>query len=143
MDNKKYRISTITGAAVFITGLLLLCARGVDITSHKFVNGKILTVSETSGECRRVSGKSENCIKANVEVEFPINRAGTLHKGQIYLEHLTQKIQPGAEIKVMFKARKPETVKLADFSSGWKGPLGIFFIGALILIVSSKKQTDK
>ncbi len=136
MDNKKYKISTIVGAAVFITGLFLCCLRGVEITSHKFVTAKIISVNETAGECRRVSGKSENCVTADVTVEFPIDRAGTLARGQIHLDHLTQAAQPGSEIKVMFKARRPETVKLADFSSGWKGPLGVFFIGSLILTVS-------
>lgn len=143
MDSqKKYKLETIVGGGIFILGLLLCCARAVEITSHKIVSAKILEIQQTDGECRRVSGKNEQCLAAKAKVEFPINREGTLKTGEVYLERYLPNLLVGSEIKVMFKARKPETVKIADISSGWKGPVGIFFIGCLILFVSaiSKKK---
>ena len=137
MDSqKKYKLSTLIGGAIFISGLVLCCARAVEITSHKIVTAKVISVEEIMGECRRVSGKQESCMKARAYVEFPTNREGKLANGNIEIERLQSTIAPGTEIKVMFKARKPETVKIADISSGWKGPIGIFMIGALILFVS-------
>jgi hypothetical protein len=137
MDSqKKYRVATLIGGGIFILGLLLCCARAVDITSNKIVSAKVISLEEFSGQCRRVSGKQESCLKARVVVEFPINREGKLHTGTVEVERLVAAIVPGSELKVMFKARKPETVKIADISSGWLGPIGVFMIGALILFVS-------
>lgn len=142
MDStKKYQIATVVGGALFIIGLILCSLRATEIISHKIVDAKILAVEEFNAECRRVSGKYGACIDANVEVEFPVNKAGELRKGKILVEHVGAGVTPGASIKVMFPDKKPENVKLADFSSGWKGPLGVFFLGSLILIVSTSSRS--
>ena len=133
---KKYQISTVLGGALFIVGLILCSLRATDIMSHKIVDAKVLAVEEFNAECRRVSGKYGACINANVEVQFPINKEKELRTGKILVEHAGGRVSVGSNIKVMFMEGKPETVKLADFSSGWKGPLGVFFLGSLILIVS-------
>jgi hypothetical protein len=133
---KKHKIASILGGAFFIIGLLLCALRGSEITAHKIVSAKITSVEEYSGECRRVSGKYGECIHAKLGVEFPVNKAGELKSGSVDVERTGAALTVGASIKVMFKTGKPETVKIADLSSGWKGPLGVLFVGALILIVS-------
>ena len=137
MDStKRNQISTVIGGALLIIGLILCAIRFTEIVSNKIVDAKVLKVDEFNAECRRVSGKYGACINANVEVEFPINKDKEIRTGKILVEHEGGRVTPGSSIKVMFKEGKPETVKLADFSSGWKGPLGVFFVGALVLIVS-------
>lgn len=134
---RKYKISSVTGGAIFILGMVLCCNRMVEITSNKIVTGKITSIEEFQGQCRRVSGKYESCLKAKAGVEFPIDRAGKTASGTIEIEHLLSSIAPGTELKVMFKTRHPETVQIADISSGWKGPIGLLVLGSLILFVSA------
>ena len=109
MDSvKKNQIATVVGAALLIIGLILCSFRATEIISHKIVDAKILSVEEFSAECRRVSGKYGTCIDANVEVEFPINKAGELRKGRILVEHVGEKVTPGKTIKVMFVEKNPD-----------------------------------
>lgn len=137
MDStKKNQISTVIGGTLLIIGLILCAVRFTEVVSNKIVDAKVLNVEEFSAECRRVSGKYGACINANVEVEYPINKEKETRTAKIVVEHEGGKISIGSTIKVMFKEKKPESVKLADFSSGWKGPLGVFFVGALVLVVS-------
>ena len=137
MDNeKKHKLLTIIGGGLFILGSILCANRASQIISHKIVGAKVLAVEEFSGECRRVSGKYGTCTMANVDVEFPINPKSELRTGKIVVEHSGPSLVPGSSLKVMFLDGKPETVRLADFSSGWKGPLGVLFVGSLILIIS-------
>lgn len=141
-NNKKYQLLSIIGGALFILGLILCAHRASQIISHKIVTAKVLAVDEFKSECRRVSGKYGTCFDANVEVQFPINKQGELTKATILVEHANGRVLVGSDIKVMFLDKKPETVRLADFSSGWKGPLGVFFLGSLILIVSRSSSRD-
>lgn len=135
-SNKRYILASWLGGGIFLLGLILCALRASEIIQHKITTAKITSVEEVPGECRRVSGKYGNCIQANLGVEFPINKAGETRTGTIHVEHAREALQPGEQIKVMFLDGKPETVRPADFSSGWKGPLGVLFLGSLILFVS-------
>ena len=143
MDNqsmnaeKKYKVLSVIGGALFVLGLILCANRTYSIILHKIVSAKVTAVEEFAGECRRVSGKYETCLKAKVNVEFPINKSGEIRTGQVEIERAGPALVAGAALQVMFVDGKPETVKLADLSSGWVGPLGVLFIGVLILIIST------
>ncbi len=131
------------GLALFFAGAILSGVKIVNILSTPLVRATIESVADVNGECRRVSGRKEQCVLQELSLTYVLPETDDRKIKSVLVPRVPTKLQVGDTITIQVDPDAPTEPLVRTLSGGWGFRLGPLVAGLLILIVTSFKAPKK
>ena len=129
---------------VLSVGCILTLTQIYTLTSQTFARAEIISTEPYLGECRRPSGRYEDCALLRAHVTFRDSSREEPIKAILDIGRDSGQLSAGSIVMVMYPSTTPEAAVLATLRRGWTIPLGVTAIGLVLLFLArnlaSKKQ---
>jgi hypothetical protein len=119
-----------------VVGTVWLLVSGISFFSRTFVTAKVEGIIPQSGECRRPSGRYQNCMQSRAVVLFDRRAAegsAAPVRAEILIPEKKVSLAPGDSIMVGYREQNPHDVILPDVRAFATVPLGILFTSLMLL----------
>jgi hypothetical protein len=136
-------VKKIAGGFLAI-GAVWLAIVAYSFSTREFVTATVEGIIPQSGECRRPSGRYQDCVQSRAVVNFSIaaptagsNRGASAGpntvKAEIFIPARGVTLKAGDSVNVGYDPANPQDVILPNLRSVATAPLGLFLTALLVL----------